>query len=69
MFLRALEHFVVRRRLVFVIVRLDVILAHRMIGKLIPHQDAAQIGMAVEMNAVEIEDLALLKFRARARSA
>ena len=41
-----------------------VILAHRMIFELVPHQDAPQIGMAVETNAVEIENFALLKFGA-----
>jgi hypothetical protein len=64
MLLRFLQHFVVRRRLVFVIVRLAIIFPHRVIFELIPHQDAAQIGMTVEANAVEIENFALLKFRA-----
>ena len=35
-----------------------------MIFELVPHQDPAQIGMAVEANAVEIENLALLEFGA-----
>ena len=29
----------------------------------VPHQNAAQIGMAVENDSVEIEDFALLKLR------
>ncbi len=35
-----------------------------MIFKFVPHQNPAQIGMAIEMNSVEIEDFALLKFGA-----
>ena len=64
MLFRLLQHVVVRRRFVFVIVRLAIILAHRIILELVPHQNAPQIRMAVEANAVEIENLALLKFRA-----
>ena len=64
MLLRFFQHVVVRRWFVFVIVRFAIIFAHRKIGEFIPHQDAAQIGMAVEVDAVEIEDLAFLKFRA-----
>src|SRR2546430_5655605 len=56
---------VMRRRLPFVIVRLAIIFSHRMIDKFIPHQNPAQIGMAIEMNSVEIENLAFLKLRAR----
>ena len=63
----AFQHFIVRRRLVFVIVGLDVILAHGVVLELVPHQNAAQVGMAVEDDAVEIEDLALLKFGTSAR--
>ena len=59
-----LQHFVVRRGFVFVIVRLDVILAHGMGRELVPHQDAAQVGMTIEYDAVEIENLALLEFAA-----
>ncbi len=58
------QDFVVRRRLVFVIVRLDVVPAHGVVLETIPHQDAAQIGMAVEDDAVEVEDFPLLKFGA-----
>src|SRR5439155_13324782 len=64
MLLCPLQDVVVRRRLVFVIVRLTIILPHRVIFELIPHQDTPQIGMTVEPNAVKIENLALLKFRA-----
>src|SRR6266508_4319194 len=60
----ALEHIVVRRRLVFVVVRLAIIFAHWMINKFIPHQNAPQIGMVVEAHAIKIKNLALLKFRA-----
>src|ERR1051325_7378310 len=62
--LRLFQHVVVRRWLVFVIVRLDVILAHREILETIPHEDAPQVGMAVEDDAVKVECLTLLKFRA-----
>src|SRR2546423_13617421 len=64
MLLRFLQHIVVRRRLPFVIVRLAIIFSHRMIDKFVPHQNPAQIGMTAELNSVEIEDLALLKFGA-----
>src|SRR6266511_4117710 len=64
MSLRALQHGVVRRRLVFVVVWIDVIFAHRIILEAVPHQDAAQVGMALQNDAVEIEDFALLKFAA-----
>src|SRR5262249_20073738 len=59
---RFLQHRIVRCWLVFVIIRLPVVFAHRMIFELVPHQDPAQIGVAIEMNAVKIENLALLKF-------
>src|SRR6266700_569929 len=62
MLLRLLEHVVMRRRLVFVIVRFAIIFAHRIIPKLVPHQNASQIGMSFETNTGEIENLALLKF-------
>src|ERR1700750_1630725 len=64
MLLRALQNFVVRRRLVFVIVRLPVIFSHREIFEFVPHQDAAQIGVTVEPDSVEIENFALLEFGA-----
>ena len=50
-----------RGGLVLVVVGLDVVAAHGMILKLVPHQDAAQVGVAVEDDAVEVEDLALLE--------
>ena len=64
MFLRFREDFVVGRRLIFVVVGLDVILPHRVVGEFVPHEDAAKVGMAVEVHAVEIENLPLLEFRA-----
>ena len=57
------EHLVVSCRLVFVIVRLDVVLPHWVIFKTFPHQDAAEIGMTVEDDSIQIIDLAFLKFR------
>src|ERR1700693_2732704 len=62
MFLCALEHFIVRRRFPFKVVRLLVILAHGMIFEFVPHQNSSQIGMPIEMNSVEIENLPFLKF-------
>src|ERR1051325_10703620 len=62
--LRLLQHFIVRRRLVFVVIRLDVIFAHWMIFETVPHQQPPQIGMSVKPNSVKIENLPLLKFRA-----
>ena len=53
-----------RRRLVLVVVGIDVIAAHGMVGELVPHQDAAQVGVAVEDDAEEVEDLALLELGA-----
>src|SRR5438445_5076761 len=64
MFLRLLEHVVMRSRLVFVIVRFAIIFAHRVIDKFIPHQNPPQIRVAIEVNTVEIKDFPLLKFRA-----
>src|SRR6266446_3013190 len=64
MLLRLLEHVVVRSRFVFVIVRLVIIFAHRVIDKFIPHQNPPQIRMAIETHAVEIENFPLLEFRA-----
>ena len=48
----------------FVVGGRDVVFAHGVVGELVPHEDAAQIGMAVEDDAVEVEGLALLKLRA-----
>ena len=64
MLLGAFQDFIVRGRFPFEIVRRNVILAHRMIFEFVPHQNPPQIGMPVEMDAVEIEDFALLKFGA-----
>src|SRR6266568_4577401 len=64
MLLRFLEHVVVRSRFVFVIVRLAIIFAHRVIDKSIPHQNPSQIRVAIEANTVEIKDFTLLKFGA-----
>ena len=61
---RLFQHGVVRRGLVFVIVRRDVVLAHRMVGELVPHQDPAQVGMPGEDDAEKIKDLALLELGA-----
>ena len=51
MLFRFLQHLVMRRGFPFVIVRLTVILPHRMILKLVPHQDSSQIRMTLEANA------------------
>src|SRR2546423_915459 len=59
-----LQHFIMGGWLVFVVIRLDVIFAHGMVLKAVPHQDAAQIRMTIENNAVEIKNLPLLKFAA-----
>ena len=40
----------------------NVILAHGMIDKLVPHQNAAQIGMPFKSDAEQIENFPLLKF-------
>src|ERR1700678_179408 len=55
------QHVVVRRGLVLVIIRLHVILAHRVVLESIPHQNAAQVTMAAKNNPIKIEDLALLE--------
>src|ERR1700733_560199 len=62
--LRLLQHSIMRRRLILVVVRFHIILAHRMVFKFVPHQYAPQIGMAFEDNSVQVEDLPLLKLRA-----
>ena len=64
MLLRLREHLVVGGRFVLVVVGLDVVAAHGVVGELGPHQQAAQVGVAVEDNAVEVENLALLKLGA-----
>ena len=40
------------------------ILAHGMAFKAFPHQDAAQVGMIGELDAVQVPDLAFLEFGA-----
>src|ERR1043166_4553049 len=64
MFFGPLEHLVVRRWLVFEIVRWNIIFPHRIIFKSVPHQDATKIGMPIEKNSVEIVNFAFLEFRA-----
>lgn len=64
MALSLFEHFVVCGRLVLVIVWLHVILPHRKIFKLIPHQDAPQVRVAFKNDAEQVEGLPLLKLRA-----
>ena len=64
MLLCSREHVVVRCRFPLKIVRLNVIFAHWMIFEFIPHQDPPQIGMPIEVNAVKIKNLALLKLGA-----
>src|ERR1700730_9109232 len=61
MFLRTLQHVIVWCRLPFEIIRRHVIFPHRMIDKLVPHQNPPQIRMPVEVNSVEIVNLALLE--------
>src|SRR6059058_4574005 len=58
------KHVIVRRRLPFVIVWVPIVFAHRMVDKLVPHQNPAKIGMTVEMDSVEVEDFTLLEFGA-----
>src|SRR5438093_8514998 len=61
MLLRSREDLIMRRGFPFVIVRLPIIFAHRIVFELVPHQNPAQIGMTIEPDAIEIEDIALLK--------
>src|SRR5687767_8389780 len=58
------QYIIMRSGLVFVIVRLHVVFAHWMILKALPHQQAAESGMPIENNALEIENLTFLKLRA-----
>ena len=60
MLFRFFQHVIVRRRLPFVIVRFAVVFSHRVIDKLVPHQNSPQIGMTLEMDPVEIENFSLL---------
>src|ERR1035437_3542936 len=61
---RLFQHVIVRCRLVLVIIRFHVVLAHREIPVAVPHQDAPQIGVPIEGDAVEVVSLALLKLGA-----
>ncbi len=61
--LRPLQHLVVRRRLVFKVVRLHIIAPHGMILESLPHQNPPQIGMARKHHSEKVEDLPLLKLR------
>src|SRR6266480_6685899 len=61
MLLRSREDLIMRRGFPFVIIRLPIIFAHRIVFELVPHQTPAQIGMTIEPDAIEIENLALLK--------
>ena len=60
---RLLRYLIMGCGLILIVIRCDVILAHRMIFKTVPHEDAAQIGMTVENNPIQIINLALLEFR------
>src|SRR5439155_13058522 len=64
MLFRSFQNVVMWRRLVLVIVWFAIILPHRIILELVPHQNASQIRVAIEPNPVEIEDFPLLKFSA-----
>src|SRR5260221_6270994 len=57
-----LQHVVVRRWFVLVVIRRLVVFAHRKILEALPHQNTAQIRMAVENDPVKIVRFALLKF-------
>jgi len=59
----------VRGRLLLEVVGGDVVLAHGVVLELVPHQDAAEVGVAVEHDAEEVEDLAFLEVARRARPA
>ena len=56
------QHVAVGRGLPLVVVRLDVVLAHRVVLELVPHQDAPQVGMPVEDDAEKVENLPFLEF-------
>src|SRR5260370_14515480 len=62
MLFRLLQHFIMRRGLIFVIIRVHVIFAHRMVLITFPHQQTAQVGMAIKDGPVQIEKRRLLKF-------
>src|SRR6266480_3387141 len=56
MLFRSLQHVVMRRWFVFIIVGLAIIFAHRVIDKFVPHQNASQIRVAVEPNTIKIKN-------------
>ena len=47
---------------VFVVVGGGVVFAHGMVLELVPHEDAPEVGVAMEADAVEVENLAFLEF-------
>ena len=61
--LRARQHGIVCRRLVFKVVRLHIVLAHGMVFEAVPHQNPPQIRMAGKDDPEEVEDFALLELR------
>src|SRR5262249_42054684 len=63
MLLGPFQHLIMRCWLVFIVVWFDIVFAHGVILKSIPHQDAAQIGVVLENNSVEVKDFTLLKLR------
>src|SRR5678809_1209958 len=48
--------------LVFKIIRIDVVLPHRVIFEFIPHQDSAEVWMGIESNAEKVKYFAFLEF-------
>ena len=60
--LRLCKDVAVGRGLPLVVLGLHVVLAHRVVLEPVPHEDAAQVGVAREDDAVKVEDLALLEF-------
>jgi hypothetical protein len=58
------EDFVVGGGLVLVVVGIDVVAAHGVVDEVVPHEEAAEVGVPVEDDAEEVEDLALLEFGA-----
>ena len=51
-------------RLPLVVVRFAVVAAHRVVLEAVPHQDAAQVGVAFKDDAEEVVHFAFLEFRA-----
>src|SRR5204863_2880821 len=52
------------RGLIFVVIRFDVILPHWIVLEAVPHQDTSLVGVPLEIDAVEVEYFAFLKFAA-----